>query len=82
LSMLDGKAVGLDSCRDMGISMFAGEAEGRLDMLLRDAAAGELKPLYNFMNDLPGSGVRMKNSMTSSGSYSWMIVMSRRIDSG
>ncbi|MDK4733850.1 radical SAM protein [Rhizobium sp. CNPSo 3490] len=56
LSMLDGKAVGLDACREMGISMFAGEAEGRLDMVLRDAAAGELKPLYNFMNDLPGIG--------------------------
>lgn len=56
LSMLDGKAVGLDACRDMGISMFAGEAEGRLEMVLRDAAAGELKPLYNFMNDLPGIG--------------------------
>ena len=26
LSMLDGKAVELDACRDMGISMFAGEA--------------------------------------------------------
>ncbi|PCK86403.1 radical SAM protein [Rhizobium sophoriradicis] len=56
LSMLDGKAVGLDACRDMGISMFAGEAEGRLDMVLRDAANGELKPRYNFMNDLPGIG--------------------------
>ncbi|WP_064838245.1 MULTISPECIES: B12-binding domain-containing radical SAM protein [unclassified Rhizobium] len=56
LSMLDGKAVGLEACRDMGISMFAGEAEGRLDMVLRDAANGELKPLYNFMNDLPGIG--------------------------
>ena len=56
LSMLDGKAVGLEACRDMGISMFAGEAEGRLEMVLRDAAGGELKPLYNFMNDLPGIG--------------------------
>ncbi|MDO3434265.1 radical SAM protein [Rhizobium sp. CBN3] len=56
LSMLDGTAVGLDACREMGISMFAGEAEGRLDMVLRDAATGELKPLYNFMNDLPGIG--------------------------
>ena len=37
----------------MGISLFAGEAEGRLDEVLRDAAAGALKPLYNFMNDLP-----------------------------
>ena len=54
LSMLDGRAVELDACRDMGISMFAGEAEGRLDMVLRDAAAGRLAPLYNFMKDLPG----------------------------
>ena len=54
LSMLDGHAVDLDACRDMGISMFAGEAEGRLDMVLRDAAAGRLAPLYDFMKDLPG----------------------------
>ena len=51
--MLDGHAVDLDACRDMGISMFAGEAEGRLDMVLRDAAAGQLAPLYDFMKDLP-----------------------------
>ena len=37
LSMLDGRAVELDACRDMGISMFAGEAEGRLELALRDA---------------------------------------------
>ena len=40
LSMLDGRAVDLEACRNMGISMFAGEAEDRLDMVLRDAAAG------------------------------------------
>jgi hypothetical protein len=53
LSMLDGHAVDLDACRNMGIAMFAGEAEGRLEIILRDAAAGQIKPLYNFMNDLP-----------------------------
>jgi hypothetical protein len=53
LSMLDGRAVELEACRNMGISMFAGEAEGRLDVVLRDAAAGRLAPLYNFMKDLP-----------------------------
>jgi Radical SAM superfamily len=53
LSMLDGRAVGLDACRDMGISMFAGEAEGRLDLVLQDAAAGRLAPLYDFTKDLP-----------------------------
>ncbi len=53
LSMLDGKAVDLDRCREMGVSMFAGEVEGRLDVLLRDVAEGRLQPLYNFMKDLP-----------------------------
>lgn len=53
LAMLDGHAVELDACRDMGISMFAGEAEGRLERVLQDAAAGRLAPLYNFMDDLP-----------------------------
>ena len=53
LSMLDGHAVELDACRNMGIAMFGGEAEGRLEIMLRDAAAGQIKPLYNFMNDLP-----------------------------
>jgi hypothetical protein len=54
LSMLDGKAVDLDACREMGVTMFAGEIEGRLDILLLDAVAGRLQPLYNFMKDLPG----------------------------
>jgi hypothetical protein len=33
--------------------MFAGELEGRMDGLLKDAANGTLKPIYNHMNDLP-----------------------------
>lgn len=53
LSMLDGKAGGLEACRDLGVSMFAGEVEERLDVLLRDAAEGRLRPLYNFLKDLP-----------------------------
>jgi radical SAM superfamily enzyme YgiQ (UPF0313 family) len=53
LSMLDGRAVELDACRDLGVSMFAGEAENRFDDILRDASAGRLAPLYNFMKDLP-----------------------------
>ena len=54
LSMLDGRAVDLDACRDMGVAMFAGETEGRLDAVLRDAADGQLAPMYDFMKDLPG----------------------------
>src|SRR5499433_2680116 len=54
LSMLDGHAVDLAACRDMGIAMFAGEAEGRFDAVLRDAAAGQLATTYDFLKDLPG----------------------------
>ena len=53
VSMLDGRDPDLDRARSMGISLFAGEAEGRLEQVLRDAAAGTLKPLYNFINELP-----------------------------
>ncbi len=53
LSMLGGVDADLDRARAMGLSLFAGEAEGRLDEVLCDAASGSLKPLYNFMNDLP-----------------------------
>ncbi len=56
LAMLDGTAIDLDLARGMGISLFAGEAEGRFDDFLRDAAAERLKPLYNYMNDLPNLG--------------------------
>lgn len=54
LSMLNGVDADLDRARAMGVSLFAGEAEGRLDEVLHDAAAGQLKPLYNYMDDLPG----------------------------
>jgi radical SAM superfamily enzyme YgiQ (UPF0313 family) len=53
ISMLDGSAIDLDLARDMGIALFAGEAEGRFDEFLLEAAAGRLKPLYNYMSDLP-----------------------------
>ena len=56
LAMLDGRAVQLDVCRDLNIAMFAGEAEGRFDRVLRDAAVGALAPVYNFMDDLPAIG--------------------------
>ena len=38
----------------MGITLFAGEAEGRLEGLFADALAGRLQPIYNYMDDLPG----------------------------
>ena len=54
ISMLGGEDKDFHLAQEMGISLFAGEAEGRLDEVVRDAAAGTLKPLYNYMNDLPG----------------------------
>ena len=53
LSMLSDDAVDLKRATDLGVSLFAGEAEERLDQVIVDAAKGHLKPLYNFMNDLP-----------------------------
>ncbi len=38
---------------DLGITLYAGEAEGRMDVFLRDMAAGTPKPIYNYMDDLP-----------------------------
>ena len=53
MSMLGGNDPGLHRAKAMGISLFAGEAEGRLEQVLQDAFAGALKPLYNYMADLP-----------------------------
>ncbi|MCQ8784218.1 B12-binding domain-containing radical SAM protein [Mangrovibrevibacter kandeliae] len=38
----------------MGVFLFAGEAEDRLEGVLLDAFNERLKPLYNYLNDLPG----------------------------
>jgi radical SAM superfamily enzyme YgiQ (UPF0313 family) len=54
LAMLKDMPPEIVAAQEMGISLFAGEAEGgRLDEVLRDALAGTLKPLYDHMNDLP-----------------------------
>ena len=55
ISMLSGKDAYMDQARAMGLSLFAGESEGRLEMVLRDAFNQDLKPLYNFMADLPSA---------------------------
>src|ERR1019366_4309870 len=53
LSMLPEMPPELKEAQDLGISLFEGEAEGRFEMVLRDAWNGELKPLYNYLDDLP-----------------------------
>jgi radical SAM superfamily enzyme YgiQ (UPF0313 family) len=60
LSMLPELTAELKEAMELGISLFAGEAEGRLELVLRDAWNGTLKPLYNYMADLPSlDGVPM-----------------------
>ena len=54
IAMIDGDDPSLREAQAMGLSVFAGEAEGRLEEVLQDAYAGRLKPLYNYMKDLPG----------------------------
>jgi radical SAM superfamily enzyme YgiQ (UPF0313 family) len=53
LAMFPAIQADLQEALDMGITLFTGEAEGRVEMLIRDAAAGTLKPVYDFVNDLP-----------------------------
>ena len=53
LAMLPEITPELKEAMDLGVSLFAGEAEGRFEDVLRDAWNGVLKPLYNYMDDLP-----------------------------
>ena len=47
---------GIRDLQDLGVSLFAGEAERRLETVLRDALEGTMKPLYDHMDDLPELG--------------------------
>ncbi|MGO3931893.1 B12-binding domain-containing radical SAM protein [Rhodopseudomonas pseudopalustris] len=53
IAMLPGIQPDLQQALDLGVTLFAGELEGRCDDLLRDAASGALKPMYNYLNELP-----------------------------
>jgi hypothetical protein len=53
LSMLPELTPELKQAMELGVSLFAGEAEGRFEEVLRGAWNGTLKPLYNYMADLP-----------------------------
>jgi len=53
LSMLPELTPELQEALNLGISIFAGEAEGRFEEVLLDAWNGALKPIYNYMDDLP-----------------------------
>ena len=54
LSMLPKPTPELQEALDLGVTLYAGEGEGRLATLLQDIDAGHLKPIYNHLSDLPG----------------------------
>jgi radical SAM family protein len=54
LAMLPEMPEEMRAAQALGISFFAGEAEGgRLDQVLRDALAGRLRPTYNWLAEMP-----------------------------
>ncbi len=53
MAMLSELTDELREALDIGVSLFAGEAEGRLERVLKDALEGKLQPVYNYMPDLP-----------------------------
>lgn len=53
LAMLPEMPSELVALQERGVSLFAGEAEGRMEELLVDAYRDNLQPLYNYLKDLP-----------------------------
>jgi radical SAM superfamily enzyme YgiQ (UPF0313 family) len=56
LAMLKEVQADIRLAQEIGVSIFAGEAEEGFDEVLEHAAKGELRPLYNHMKVLPGIG--------------------------
>ena len=56
LAMLPETPADLKAASAIGITLFAGECEGRMDEVVGDTAAGQLRPIYNHMQDLPDIG--------------------------
>jgi hypothetical protein len=53
LSMLPDLPEGLKEALALGVTLFAGEGEGRMAGLIRDIDAGRAAPVYNYLDDLP-----------------------------
>lgn len=53
MAMLPEMPDDLKEALDLGITLFAGEAEGRLEQLLVDAHHGRLEPIYNYVGQPP-----------------------------
>ena len=54
ISMLPELPSDLKEAQSLGVTLYAGEGEGRMADLVRDIDAGQAKPVYNFLNDMPG----------------------------
>ncbi len=54
IAMLPKLPTDIQALLDDGVTLFAGEAEGRMESFLRDAFQGKLKPVYNYLSELPG----------------------------
>ncbi|MEP7038053.1 MAG: radical SAM protein [Acidobacteriota bacterium] len=52
-AMLKERDAHVEKALKMGVTLFAGEAEGRLGQVLIDGFQNKLAPIYNFMDDLP-----------------------------
>jgi len=68
----------IQEARDLGISLFIGEAEGRLDKVFTDAYQGQLQATYNYLSELPSiesapppflPATLLKRSMNSGTSF-------------
>ena len=53
MAMLPDLPADLRALQEQGVALFAGEAEGRMEQLLSDAYHDRLRPVYNFVKDLP-----------------------------
>jgi radical SAM superfamily enzyme YgiQ (UPF0313 family) len=53
MSMLKELTPELQEAIDLGVTLFAGEAEEQFESFLKDVHAGSAKPIYNYMHDLP-----------------------------
>ena len=52
IAMLPRLPADLQEALALGIHLFAGEAEGRMVQVLREIAAGNAPPIYNYLNEL------------------------------
>ena len=53
IAMLPELPPDIREAQDLGVTLYAGETEGRLEEFYLDALHGRMKPLYNNMADLP-----------------------------